>query len=109
RAAQSGLTTGPRASSARNSMRRDGRRHPEGRGDPVGGAPRLVAVRVRPDVHAVEAADVAYLGLDPRVRELRLHVREEVLRVAEILERAQLDDEAGGVPADRRGRRLGWP
>src|SRR4029079_3965991 len=88
---------------AHSLVRGDGRGKAEGAGQPVGDPLRFVALRVRPDIDAIEAVDLAHPGLHLRRRKLRLHVCEESLRVVEVLERSQLHGEsAGGLPADRR-------
>ena len=58
------------------------------------------------DVDAIEPARFAHLGLHLRSGEFALHAGEEVLRIAEIGEGAELHGEAAGLRADRSGRLL---
>src|SRR5690349_14585135 len=74
----------------RRLMRPDGRREPECLGDAVADTTGLVALGIRSDVHAVEAAGLPDPRFDLRARQLVLDVREEILRVRIARERTEL-------------------
>src|SRR5260221_8250565 len=74
RFAPTGLTAAPGMSSAKSSMRRDGRREAERGADALRHPPRFVAIRIRADVDAEQPVRLADFALHLRRRELRLHV-----------------------------------